>query len=708
MQHAQKLVPVRGGSMTHDLLQAALDYARRGWAVFPLHTAMNGRCSYGKPACGDIGKHPRFHQVDLAHGLLNATTVEAQIRRWWRRWPQANIGIPTGAQTFVAVDLDPRNGSVVGLEQLEAEGYTLPDTVESMTGAGGRHLCYQHPGVNVRNSTGKDGKGLAPGVDVKGDGGYIVAPPSMHSSGQRYAWEASSHPDDLPLATLPTWVIARVHESGAHSNGHHTDGDIIGEGQRNGMLTSLGGTMRRRGMTAEEILAALRAVNISLCRPSLDDADVVKIATSVGRYAPGERHHSEEGDAPDKSTTPPWPVLDAAALHGLAGDIVETIAPHTETDPVALLVQTLLFFGNVVGRGPHCQVEADRYALNEFGVLVGTTAKARKGTSEGHIRRLYQRVDPTWTDTRIEGGLSSGEGLIWAVRDAVERNGEIVEPGVTDKRLLVIEAEFASTLRVLGRDGNTLSAIIRHAWDGRRLSALTKNSPAHATGAHISFIGHITRDELLRYLGSTEVGNGFGNRFLWLCVRRSNILPEGGELKESALTSLVMRLRRAVDAAIKGHAITRDDVARAMWREVYPELSEGKPGLLGAMTSRAEAHVMRLSGIYALLDESPVVTPVHLQAALASWQYCEDSARFIFGEALGDPLADEILYALRTHREGMTRTELSNYFDRHKSTAQINQVLKLLTEQRLASCEKQATGGRAREVWKFRTAKKAN
>jgi Protein of unknown function (DUF3987) len=409
---------------------------------------------------------------------------------------------------------------------------------------------------------------------------------------------------------------------------------------------------------------------------------------------------SQNGELRDEATTPSWPVLDAAALHGLTGDIVETIAPHTEADPVALLVQTLLFFGNAIGRGPHCLVEADYHALNEFGVLVGTTAKARKGTSERHVRRLYQRVDPTWTDTRIEGGLSSGEGLIWAVRDAVERNGEIVEAGVMDKRLLVVEAEFASTLRVLDRDGNTLSAIIRHAWDGRRLTALTKNSPAHATGAHISIIAHITSDELLRYLGSTNATNGFGNRFLWLCVRRSNILPEGGALEESALTRLVMRLRRAVEAAAKVHAITRDDAAREIWREVYPELSEGKPGLLGAMTSRAEAHVMRLSAIYALLDESTLITPAHLQAALALWQYCEDSARFIFGEALGDPLADEILRVLRTRPEGMTRNELRDHFGRHKSSEQIQQALKMLAEQGLVTWLKIETEGRPREVWK--------
>jgi hypothetical protein len=266
----------------------------------------------------------------------------------------------------------------------------------------------------------------------------------------------------------------------------------------------------------------------------------------------------------------------------------------------------------------------------------------------------------------------------------------------------VLEAELASTLRVLGRDGNTLSAIMRQAWDSGTLRVLTKNTPAVATDVHISIIGHITKDELLRYLDSTEAGNGFGNRFLWGCVRRSRVLPEGGNLQESDTNALVARLRQVIDAARMVREITRDEDAKAIWRGVYPELSEGKPGLLGAMTSRAEAHVMRLSAIYALLDRSAVVKPDHLLAALAVWQFCDDSAKFIFGESLGDPLADEILRPLRMSETGMTKTEISNLFGRNKSSAQLTRALHMLIQQGLVHCDKQETEGRTAEVWRAR------
>jgi hypothetical protein len=304
---------------------------------------------------------------------------------------------------------------------------------------------------------------------------------------------------------------------------------------------------------------------------------------------------------------------------------------------------------------------------------------------------------PTWAEYRIKAGLSSGEGLISAVSEAKPHEGESPDES---KHLLVIEAEFASTLRVLGRDGNTLSAVIRHAWDGRRLSTMTKNSPMEVSDAHIALVGHITKEELLRYLTSTEAGNGFGNRFLWCCVRRANILPEGGTLQDVALNPLVTRLAKALEATKLVQCITRDAEAKALWAEVYPELSEGKPGLLGAMTSRAEAHVMRRSGLYALLDQLAQVTRQHLTAALALWDYCEASARFIFGEALGDPLADEILQALRKHPDRMTRTEISQLFDRTQPAETIIRALALLAEQGLASCHREETKGRAREVWK--------
>jgi hypothetical protein len=380
---------------------------------------------------------------------------------------------------------------------------------------------------------------------------------------------------------------------------------------------------------------------------------------------------------------------------------------------VALFVQGLIAFGSTLNRAAYFSAEADRHHMNLNAVMVGETAKGRKGTSWGYVRRIFAAVDPDWATTRVLNGLSSGEGLIWAVRDEITKEeplrekgrptGEyqtvVVDRGITDKRLFVLESEFSSTLRVMGRDGNTLSAVIRQAWDFGDLRTMTKNCPAQATGAHISIIAHITKDELCRLIEATEASNGFCNRFLWLCVRRSKSLPEGGHFDEVAVAPLIQQLREAIRFGRGTGELKRDEGARAIWLAVYPELSEGKPGLLGAVISRAEAQVMRLACLYALQDMSYVVGPEHLTAALALWEYCEASAKYIFGQRLGDPIADELLNALRRHHDGMTRTDIRDWFGRNRKAYEIDRGLTLLANRGLARQEECESGGRPTERW---------
>ena len=410
----------------------------------------------------------------------------------------------------------------------------------------------------------------------------------------------------------------------------------------------------------------------------------------------------------------PWPnTLGEAAYHGIAGEFVRVVEPHTEADPVALLVQHLVGFGSLIGRGAHFVAEADRHYTNLFTVLVGQTAKGRKGTSKGHVDQILRGVDEAWERNHQQSGLSSGEGLIWAVRDPIKgqerltKSGRVSyeevekDPGISDKRLLVYESEFAQPLRAIGRDGNILSPLIRRAWDVGDLQAMTKNSPAKATGAHVSIIGHITRDEVRRYLDRTEMGNGFANRFLWIGVKRSRLLPDGGNLDLKDLAPIIKTLSDAVRFArqLGNQEFKRDKTAGELWHEVYPRLSEGRPGLFGAVISRAEAQVMRLALIYALLDRSEHISRSHLEAAWEIWRYAEDSARYIFGDAIGDPLADELLALLRANPQGLTRTEIREHFKRNRRSNQISRALGILQEHGLARCVQEETGGRPAERW---------
>ena len=225
------------------------------------------------------------------------------------------------------------------------------------------------------------------------------------------------------------------------------------------------------------------------------------------KYQPGYRERKEQHRSSQNShnsqnsyssNDSPKPELNSAALYGLAGEIVRAIEPHSEGDPVAILGNLLVGFGNVVGPTPYARVEQTEHHQNIFVVQVGDTSKGRKGTAWSTPRKMLRDVDQEWADKRITGGLSSGEGVTYIVRDPryqtkpIRQDGKIignedvlVDKGEDDKRLLLVEEEFSQALKVMSREGNILSPIIRQAWDHGNLRSLTKNDPT-ARPARIS------------------------------------------------------------------------------------------------------------------------------------------------------------------------------------------------------------------------------
>jgi Protein of unknown function (DUF3987) len=179
------------------------------------------------------------------------------------------------------------------------------------------------------------------------------------------------------------------------------------------------------------------------------------------------------------------------------------------------------------------------------------------------------------------------------------------------------------------------------------MTSMVKRNKQGVTKPMISIVGHITADELVRMLDLVSMANGYANRFNFVCVHRSKELPFGGKLKPSAIEALGNEVRKRF---LKWHLIskeiTMDAAARKLWSKVYHELSTGLPGMLGAITGRAEAQTIRFALIYAVLDDSDQIREVHLQAALALWKYCQDSAQYIFGESVGDPFTDELFESL--------------------------------------------------------------
>ncbi|MGZ6638809.1 MAG: DUF3987 domain-containing protein [Solirubrobacteraceae bacterium] len=406
-----------------------------------------------------------------------------------------------------------------------------------------------------------------------------------------------------------------------------------------------------------------------------------------------------ERRTPDGEQTVPvpagWPAPpDPAAYHGLLGEIVRVLEPETEADPVAILAQLLVAFGTAVGRGAYFQIEATRHHPHEFLLLVGDTARARKGTSWDHARRVICEADPTLSE-RILTGLSSGEGLVWAVRDPTAQDA-----GITDRRLLALEPEFVAVLKSASREISTLSPTLRSAWDGRPLQLLTRTAPARASAAHISLIGHITQAELCHHLSAIELANGLANRLVIIACKRTRLLPEGGNSDPLAGTGLIGLLGATIQHAKDTGHLRLDPGARELWHHAYTtQLATTPPGIAGALLARAEAHVIRLALLYTLADGEHQIKTEHLKAALALWDYAARSASWALQGATGDPLAEQIHAALRAHPAGLTRSQISDVLQHNQPAEQIQKALGALAHAGRATRAQIPTAGRPAELW---------
>lgn len=646
----------------------------------------------------------------------------------WEQWQQRR---PTPAELRQMFGNGERNLALIcgtisgGLAVLDIDRPALADAMAADVALQAETTMVRTPrdGLHVycieTEAASRSGP-LVPGVaDLKAGGGYVLAPPSS-INGREYKTLADNAPKRVPNAREWAIEVLQAFDVQLPAETEHERLDVAGalqgvpEGQRDETLFKLACKLRRADVP-QEWAERMVCEAAARCSPPFRESEAVaKVRGAYGRYEPAG-DGGERAAAPARKNTQ-WPA-DAApeAFYGLAGDIVRTMEPHTEADPHALLTNILVAFGNAAGPGHHFVVGQEHHGLRLNAILVGETGHGRKGQSWAEIRGLLERVEPDWAGQRITSGLSSGEGLIWAVRDPqsrqepVKQGGRVVDyemvvvdAGVSDKRLLVVEPEFARTLKVMGRDGNILSAVVRQAWDSGNLRVLTRNSPIQATGAHISAIGHITREELLRHLDTTEAANGFGNRLMWVAVKRSNVLPEGGSVPDHDLNRLVEGMRNALDFAKQTREMRRDAQARDLWADRYPDLSAGRPGLYGALTGRAEAQVMRLACVYALLDATETVKVPHLLAALAFWSRAEATVRYIFGDATGDVVADAIMQALRA-QGSLTQTDIySGLFGRHHSADRIARALSILQDTGLVASESQETQGRPVTVWRSR------
>jgi hypothetical protein len=571
----------------NELLQAALSYARGGIPVFPLQPR---------------GKEPRTN-----HGLKDATTEEPTIMTWWQSCPAANIGMPTGTSSGrVVLDVDPRHGGEESYVKLQQQYGDIPPTRTSRTGGGGLHLVFASKAPRIRNSAGK----LGPGLDIRGEGGYIVAPPSVHASGKRYEWMDPA----TPIAELPEWLAALLREPDRPTPATSANG-CIPEGQRNSKLASLAGTMRKRGMSPEAIEAALLADNTARCIPPLPEPEVRQIAKSVGKYPPGQvmsngrRPDIEEEDEPEEPQEPPAvSVFPEIAWREVFQTYREAMQGTTEATDVAhfaaLWGATALLLRRKVWIPYGMQVYPNVYL-----VLFGPTGD-RKTTGARGLPNLL----PESSRVKILQGIGSGEGVADWLAPAPDSTTPISQG---------VFLEELSALLTLGRwEGSTLKECLTQVWDcPARYEKKYRKAPINLHEPTLSLLACTTPALFWQGVSEVDLHSGFCNRLLYLTGPVKAPIPLPGE-PDSYKQMAVRKVLASLDSCYEGKA-SLEPAARALWEEFYYAWrAENLEPSLKAATERVPTYCMKLTLVYAALEGTlPTITAEQITAAIAVGRY---------------------------------------------------------------------------------------
>lgn len=476
------------------------------------------------------------------------------------------------------------------------------------------------------------------------------------------------------------------------------------------VLVAVGGEL---GLEPDDVADVARQVQNAFDTPATPGFAAAEVATIDFSASAPRPVDDEEYDAeleaiplPAPPALPPRPEI--ALAHGIVGDFMQRVEFETEAHPVALATTLLVAFGNVIGRGPHAVVGRTRHGLNLFAAIVGNTGIGRKGTSLDIVRDCIAAADPYWAERCHSPNLASGEGVVDALRDRVEKvvpskggkPGEfetvVIDPGVEDKRLLVVCAELVSAFKASNREGSILSQTLREAWDGKTLRTLAKNAARTATDPHLSIIGHATRFELTRVAKETDVHGGTFNRFLFCLSDRVRLLPHGGDLDD--LGTVPARIADAVGFARTVERMRRTPEADRLWEEHYAELTSVRGSeIVAAVLSRGEAQVLRLAMLFALAASRDEVTADDLAAAIDLWRYSRASAEVIFA-GVHDHLFHKVLDAI-VACPGITRSSLHERLGWKLGSAQLVETLGRIRTAGLARPEKAQTGGRPVEKW---------
>jgi hypothetical protein len=459
----------------NELLEAAIEYTKRGWAVIPIHYVHpDGLCSCGNKDCNSIAKHPL-----TPHGVKDATTAITVITDWWMMYPDANIGIATGQISgIVVIDIDTKNNGFASLGKLEAKHGALPETITVTTGSGGRHYYFKSPNTITKNAV-----GILPGIDFRGDNGYVVAPPSIHTSSNTYKWELLKNGT---VAELPSWFIGLLTQNAGflvpsiYGEQQNKKNNVIPEGIRNSTLTSLAGSMHHRGMSTDAIREALYKENELKCTPPLPQHEIDTIVNSVSKY---DNKQSKEQPTTRKITLTKLSDLIAEPAEEVSY-IVEGLLPTAGTSllagkPKAGKTTLVRYLALCIAQGKD---------FLGMPVAQGTVLYLALEEKRAEVRKHFVDMD------------ANGDEDIHIHAASVPDNAikELYDLGIIHSPKLIIIDPLFRFIRV--RDGNDYASVTNAL---EPLVNLARNTGAHVTCVH--HLGKGDRSSGDSILGSTAI-----------------------------------------------------------------------------------------------------------------------------------------------------------------------------------------------------------
>ena len=386
--------------------------------------------------------------------------------------------------------------------------------------------------------------------------------------------------------------------------------------------------------------------------------------------APDSQHAEED---PDLHRNAPRP--DPACLYGLLGRVAEAGSATTEANPYAIAFNALIYLSAGIGRGPFLPVGNTWHHGNLFGLHVGRSGRGRKGDAAGLVHRIDRALQDRATPEAFQvwrSGLSTREGLVTLIHDGYTEGKNEVPP-INDKRLCVFESEFVNVLHQGKREGNTLSAALRDAWDGVSIKPATKSAKVGATDPHIAIVGAVTPSELRTSMAARELTNGFANRFVMIFAERTRMVPFPEATSQEVVNDLAAEFGRTFEFAQAGRWVEKDTMrvslspaAAALYASLYRELCNevGGPAVFPLLERRAPV-LLRIALILAMTDRTTVIERHHIEAAHAWVRFWTESVLYVFAEAADEEAsrqtsetAHRIVEFLKS-RTRATRWELS-------------------------------------------------